>query len=140
MSAESDAIKKTSKEYMNAINSGDLNQWLGTLTEDVVCLPPDQPMVSGKKAVRPWIKKTFFDPFEMKFNFSFDELEVFGSLAFARGRYTLSLTPGAGGSTTKTRGKFIDIFRRQPDGSWRFARIIWNSDKPATGGSRKRSS
>ena len=134
MAAELDAINRTVQEYTGTINSGDLNQWLGTLTDDVVCLPPDQRMVSGKKAVRPWIKKTFFDPFEMKFNFSFDELEVFGSLAFARGRYTLSLTPKTGGSTTKIRGKFIDIFRRQSDGSWKFARIIWNSDKPATGG------
>ena len=134
MSAESDAIKRTSQEYMNAINSGDLNQWLETLTEDVVCLPPDQRMVTGKKAVRPWMKKTFFDPFQMRFHHTFDEIEVLGATAFARGRFTLSLTPRAGGSATKMRGKFIDIFRRQPDGSWKFARIIWNSDKPATGG------
>ena len=134
MSAETAAINRTAKEYLSAINSGDLNQWLGTLTDDVVYLPPDQPMVTGKKAVRPWVKKTFFDPFKMKLNFSFDELEVLGSSAFGHGRFTLALTPRAGGKNAKIAGKFVDIFRRQSNGAWKFARVIWNSDKPASGG------
>ena len=134
MSAETDAINRTAQEYMSGINSGDLNQWLGTLTDDVVCLPPDQPMVTGKKAVRPWVKKTFFDPFQMKLNFRFNELKVIESSAFGYGRFTLALAPKNGGKSTKLAGKFIDIFRRQSDGSWKFARVIWNYDEPATGG------
>jgi ketosteroid isomerase-like protein len=77
-----------------AINSGDLNQWLGTLTDDAVFLPPDHPMVTGKRAVRPWVKKAFFDPFKMRFKQAFDEIESFGATAIGRGRFTLSLTPG----------------------------------------------
>lgn len=134
MSAESDAINKVAQEYMSTANSGDLNKWVGTLTDDVVFLPPDQPLVTGKNAVRAWAKETLFDPFRMKLNFSFDEIEVFGSSAFTRGPFTLVLTPTKGGSETKMIGKFVDIFRRESDGSWKFARVIFNSDKPLPGG------
>ncbi|MCI0388332.1 MAG: SgcJ/EcaC family oxidoreductase [Acidobacteria bacterium] len=130
MSTESDAIRGIAQEYMSAINSGDLDKWLGTLTDDVVFLPPDQPLVSGKNAVREWAKETFFDPFRMKLNLSFDEIEVFGDTATTYGRCTLFLSPTGGGSATEMVGKFIDIFRRESDGAWRFARAMFNFDKP----------
>ena len=131
MSTESDAINAVAQEYISACNSGDLNKWVGTLTDDIVFLPPDQPLVTGKNAVRGWIKENFFDPFRMKLNFSFDEIEVVGSTACTYGRFTLALSPTAGGADTQLVGKFIDIFSRGSDGTWKFARVIFNLDKPA---------
>jgi uncharacterized protein (TIGR02246 family) len=130
MPTEPDAIRRIAQEYMGAANAGDLDKWLGTLTDDIVFLPPDHPLVSGKDAVRAWAKETFFDPFRMKLNLSFDEIEVFGDTAHAYGRFTLSLSPAGGGSDIEMVGKFIDIFRRESDGVWRHARAIFNSDKP----------
>jgi len=130
MSTESDAIRQVVQEYLNAFNSGDLTKWLGTLTEDIVFLPPDHPLVSGKNAVRAWAKETFFDPFRMKLDVSFDEIEVLGDTAHAYGRFTLFLSPTGGGSDIEMVGKFIDIFRLESDGAWRYARAMFNSDKP----------
>ena len=95
MSAESDAIHRTLQEYVSAVNAGELNQWLGTLTDDIVFLPPDQPRIDGKDAVRLWAKNNFFDPFQMMLTHSFDELDVVGPMAFVHGRFALPLTPNA---------------------------------------------
>jgi uncharacterized protein (TIGR02246 family) len=130
MSTESDAIRQVVQEYVNAINSGDLNKWLGTLTDDVVFLPPDHPLASGKNAAGAWVKESFFDPFRMKLDVSFDEIEVLGDTAHAYGRFTLLLSPTGGGSDIEMVGKFINIFRRESDGAWRYARAMFNSDKP----------
>jgi ketosteroid isomerase-like protein len=134
MSAESDAIHRTLQEFVSAVNAGDLDQWLETLTDDVVFLPPDEPRIDGKDAVRPWVKENFFDAFRMVLNLSFDELDVVGPMAFAHGRFALPVIPKPAGSGRKMTGKFVYLFRCLPDGSWKFARIIWNYDEPAGGG------
>jgi len=77
------------------------------------------------------IKSGFFDPFQVHLSFVFDELNVAGDWAFARGPFELRLTPKPGGEPVVDRGKFIDVFRRQGDGSWRFARVIFNRNRPA---------
>ena len=133
VSAESDAIHRTVQEYVSAVNSGDLDQWLGTLTDDIVFLPPDQPRIDGKNAVRIWVKDNFFDPFRMMLDLQFDQLEVVGPVAYGHGRFALPLTPKSAGSGTQRTGKFVYLFRCLPDGSWKFVRIIWNYDMPATG-------
>ena len=134
VSAETDAIQRTVQEFVSAVNSGDLNQCLGTLTDDVVFLPPDQPGITGKDAVRVWVKENFFDPFRMMLNLTHDELDVVGPMAYIHGRFALPLTPKTAGSSTQMTGKFVYLFRRLPDGAWKFARVIWNYDEPAAGG------
>ena len=42
--------------YVTAVNSNDLATLLGMLTEDVVFLSPNQPVIVGKAAVRPWLE------------------------------------------------------------------------------------
>ena len=53
-----------------------------------------------------------------------------GDLAYQRGTFTVAVTPKAGGETHNTSGNFLRIYRRQPDGSWRRVRDMFNSDRP----------
>ena len=55
---------------------------------------------------------------------------VSGDLAYQRGTFTVEATPKAGGNKTRTSGTFLRIYRRQPDGSWRMTRDMFNSDQP----------
>jgi len=38
----------------------------------------------------------------------------------------------ASGKPGKDRGKYLEIFRKQTDGTWKCIRDIWNSDLPAS--------
>jgi len=38
--------------------------------------------------------------------------------------------PLEGGPVVQDRGKGLHVYRRQPDGSWKLAQDIWNSDNP----------
>lgn len=51
-------------------------------------------------------------------------------MAFARGTYSVKRTPVAGGETVETDGKYMTIFKRQADGSWKIYRDIFNSNVP----------
>lgn len=118
------------EEYAAAVTSGDLDAWTATLGDDVVFQPPDQPQVSGRSAVAAWARQSFFDPFEMRLEVSFEQIEVFGTFAFARGRFTLRLTPREVGSTVQNTGKFMNTFRRESSGSWKYSCVGFNFDAP----------
>jgi len=75
-------------------------------------------------------KENLFRPFKMRLDFSFDEVEIFASSALAHGRFTLELTPSPGGSATRTNGKFMNLFRRAADGTWKYARAGFSFDAP----------
>jgi ketosteroid isomerase-like protein len=55
---------------------------------------------------------------------------VFGSRAFASASFGLDLTPKNGGDTIKVPGKAMHEFRKQRDGSWKYAELISNHNKP----------
>jgi ketosteroid isomerase-like protein len=57
------------------------------------------------------------------------EIEGVGKLAYQRGTYQMTmLLPG--GVTASDSGKYVEIRRRQADGTWLITRDIWNSDIP----------
>ncbi|NIM47978.1 MAG: hypothetical protein GTO22_01735 [Gemmatimonadales bacterium] len=52
-----------------------------------------------------------------------------GDVAYARGTYLLTIAVEGAEPTTDT-GKYIEIRRKQPDGSWPIAIDMFNSDLP----------
>ena len=133
MSTESDAINRLREDYIAAANSGDVNGWMATLTDDAVFLPPNEPAVVGQEAIRSWVRAGFFDPYYILLDFTYDEIEIAGSWAFVRGPFNMKLTPKAEAQVVDMTGKFIDILQRQSDGSWKYARVIFNTDTPMGG-------
>ena len=57
-------------------------------------------------------------------------------MAFRRGRYVWRGTPRGSGQAIETTNKFLEVWKRQPDGSWRIAVDMWNpaESQAAAGG------
>lgn len=53
-----------------------------------------------------------------------------GDWGFDRGTYHHTMTPKAGGAPISGNGKYLWLYQRQPDGSWKLSRVIWNSSDP----------
>ncbi len=60
----------------------------------------------------------------------YEEVEASGDWAFVRGTYTQTVTPKAGGAATLVDGKFLAIWKRQADGSWKMYIDCFNSNVP----------
>jgi len=52
--------------------------------------------------------------------------EEYGDVVVEEGRYGRR-----SGERLLDSGKYLVVFRRQPDGAWRYATDMWNSDAPA---------
>ena len=122
-------INNLRNEGIAAVNAGDTSALAGLYTDDGVLMPPNAPVVIGKDAIRRLLE-TALAPFNIEETACCEELEVAGDWAFERGTYTDLFTPKVGGDQKQVSGAYLSILQRQPDGSWKIARHIFNSDQP----------
>ncbi len=50
--------------------------------------------------------------------------------AYGRGRYSITLTVEGMEGSVSDAGKYVEIWRKEPDGSWLIDQVIRNSDLP----------
>ena len=124
------AVNDIWTRYSASLNAGDLDSWLSLWTDDGVQLPPGEPPVVGKDQIRAR-NRGVLDKFTFNISITNDEVGVASDWAFARGTYTATLTPKAGGRAIPINGKYMTILKRQPDGSWKIHRDIFNSNVPS---------
>ena len=58
------------------------------------------------------------------------EIEGYGDMAYVRGTARLVM-PGENGEDVVLVGKYLEIHRKQPDGTWQMSRDAFNLDAPA---------
>ena len=125
-------IDRLRNVHVAALNAGDADAWAASFTDDGVQMPPHFGANVGKTPIRGW-GKSVLNLFACRFSLSVEEVRVAADWAFERGRYGITLAPRAGGEPMDDSGKYITVYQRQSDGSWKIARDIWNSDQPLPG-------
>lgn len=102
-------------------------------TDDIVTMHPGSPAVVGKAAN---IAKLQAGIEGMKnqeilaYNEEFQEVRIQGDWAYEWGTITGRTRPFSGGSETAYRFNVMRVLQRQPDGSWKVARSIYNDAEP----------
>jgi ketosteroid isomerase-like protein len=124
------AIAAFNKQYLGAINDEDIKTLSSLTTEDHIMLAPGRPPTVGK-AANDAANGRVFQQFDIVETWTPVETVVSGDLAYQRGTYTVDATPKAGGGkpSPQSRGNFLRIYRRMPDGQWRMTRDMFNSDQ-----------
>jgi ketosteroid isomerase-like protein len=125
------AIRATDSAFASAAEAGDAAGLAGKYLPDAHLMPPNAPALRGREAVQKFWSG-FTGAYQLRMSVTSDEIEGRGDLAYARGHYTLDATPkGKGSPPIHDEGKFLEILRRQPDGSWGYAVDMYSSDLPA---------
>ena len=130
--ADVEAVKNLTEEYDALVNAGDLDSWVSLYTDDAVRMPPNNPALVGKDAIRS-VMQSSFEKYTFDIKETAEEVIVAGDWAFARGTYTYTVTSKAGGEPIRDSGKWMAFHKRQPDGSWKIYCNIFNSDLPPSG-------
>ncbi len=123
-------INKTRNDYVSAWKAANADQLTSLYTSDALVLYPNQPAVVGRSAILAYFKASFAELAPEDFELTSAEIEVVGSWAFDRGMYRWKAAPRVGGEPISDHGKYLVILQRQPDGSWKVARDMDNSDRP----------
>ena len=112
------AIRAMTDTHVRAVLDHDPDAFLSTCADDITLIPPEEPALHGREACRAYLENF---PTPSTFTAEFDDVEGEGDLAFSRGRASAEFEDGP------TTFKWLAIHRRQPDGTWKMVRDIWNS-------------
>jgi uncharacterized protein (TIGR02246 family) len=129
------AIRALTEAWGVALETGDVAAMAALRTDDVVRMPPGEPVSRGKPAVEDFFRG-IFEQFSVEGTWPVEgteEIVVADGWAFHLSEYILRISPKAGGEAIEERGKVIVICQRQPDGSWKIAREIWNRNNRPLG-------
>ena len=121
------AITAFNARYLKSINDGDIATLSSLTDDDHMMISPGRPPVAGKAANDATNGRTF-EQFKIDETWTVLESIIDRNLAYQRGTFTVGATPRTGGPRRDTTGKFVRIYQRQPDGSWRMTRDVILSD------------
>ncbi len=120
------AIRQSEADFAASMIAKDYAKVAASYTADAVVLPANGPAATGRAAIEQLLGT--FPPLSA-FTLNSVEIEGVGDLAYQRGTFFMTMQL-PGGVTASDSGKYLEIRRRQPDGSWLITRDIWNSDIP----------
>jgi uncharacterized protein (TIGR02246 family) len=122
-------IKDTEAAWVKAFASKDATKPTDFYTDDAV-LMANGPTVSGKPAILAVWKGMLADPnFSLTFSSTKVEMAKSGELAYSFGTYTLTLSDAKKKKMTD-KGKYLTVWKKQADGSWKAVADVANSDPP----------
>jgi uncharacterized protein (TIGR02246 family) len=127
------AIEQLHHKDVAAAKAGDTATLATLWTDDAVALPPGEQPVVGIDAIREWLKKgqAGTGRFEItEYKIDFEEVHVLGKEAVEWGRTRISMRPKGASGGMSVSGNILRVLRRQPDGTWKVARAIWNMNPP----------
>jgi len=117
------AIKQVTQRFVDSILAGNFAIASRLYTTDATLMPPHHPIASGRGAIQAWMESL---PKVTRFTFEVDAVDGRADLAYARGRFVMRMQTPDG--DIEDKGKFLEIRRRQPDGSWLIEADMFNSD------------
>ena len=134
-SAEEDvrAIKDLAEQYFQSANNGNVEGCIATMAPDVVIMPPNRTSILGVEHLR-GLSREYHASYEMRYSLSFEEVEVAGDVAYARATASGTRRHWGEDNAENMEWRNVWILKRQPDKTWRFWRIIFNTAKPVSEG------
>ena len=121
-------VRRNNRKFSQSIRTRDLVEIEKLYTEDTILMPPNDDMVRGRRGtVEFWsasLKMGLRNAtlFTMEAQRSGDEIREIGS-------YKLRVVPEHR-KAYEDIGKYLMVWKQQPDGSWKLQKGIWNSDLP----------
>jgi len=133
--AERAAILAVDRELLEAVKAKDVDRFLSTYTDDVWVLPPNAPITTDKKLIRELWSGLFANS-TLTWQVTRTEESSAGDLGYTIGLYEVT-TNGPDGKPVTERGKYVGLWKKQPNGTWKQPVDIWNSNEPLRPGASR---
>src|SRR3954468_11995181 len=133
--ADVQAIKDTETAWARDAGSKDVEKFVAYYADDAAVLLPNAPVISGKADIRAALKPMLSDAnFALQFAATKVDVAKSGDLGYSQGTYSMTVTDPKTNMPITDRGKYITIFKKQADGSWKAVEDMLSSDMPVPGG------
>lgn len=120
-------IEAQNQKAMSAMLAGDLAGSLMNYADSTVVMMPGMPAMRGRMAYEAGFKGMMDAMKITAATFHTDDVMASGDLAVETGTFAMTTVP-KGGKPMEDKGKYISVWKKQTDGSWKIVRDINNSD------------
>ena len=120
------AIKAAREAFMAAYAAGNAAAIGQLYTENAVSEPNNQPSLKGRAAIVASLT-SMFEQVTVNATLTPEETRTLGAVGLDRGRYTVTVTPKAGAPPTTSEGRYLVVYVKGEDGSWRVSHDIDNA-------------
>ena len=123
------AIQALNRQWEQRFANHDLAGLTALFTEDCVRMPQGGPATMGRAMLEAAYRKDFAEVWQAqaKVRLDAEELIISGEYAFARGTDTLVQEQDV--THMEETGKWLFVYRRQADGTWKFHWVTFNSNE-----------
>ena len=113
-------------QWTEGFNGGDAASISALYVDDAKLLPPNNETISGKQEIQNYYSWT--TPGGQTITIETLDTHYKGDLACGMGTYNVTVQQE--GQVAEDKGKWINVIKQQPDGTWKVVYHIWNSDLP----------
>ena len=130
--ADTKAIKGVEAAWVQAFTTKDVDKVAAFYTDDASVFLPGAPIITGIPSIKAALKPMLADR-DFSLTFAADKVDVAksGDLGYSQGAYTMTYSSPTGKKMLAEKGKYVTIFKKQTDGSWKNVADIFNADAPA---------
>src|SRR5436853_1342274 len=125
------ALRDLDAQWSKAAEAKDVDKTVSYYAADAIVMPPNASSATTKEAIRSAWKEMLTTPgAAISWKATKVEVAKAGDLAYVSGTYEETMTD-VSGKPVKDRGKYVEIFKKQADGTWKGVAENWNLDLPA---------
>jgi ketosteroid isomerase-like protein len=130
--ADEAAIRKADMDWSNAAQAKQVESWVAYYSSDAIVLPPNEKIATTKDAIHKTISDLLAAPgLSLKWEPAKVEVARSGEIGYSYGMYELTMNDPKG-NPVADHGKYVEVWKKQADGSWKCAVDTFNSDLPLT--------
>jgi len=117
------AVEAATNQYSTAILGGDYDKIRTLAHPDIVLMPPGAQLIKGTDAVIEWMQQ---GP-APEGSLNPEDVQGSGDIAYVRGNFDLIMKINDSTQVSEN-GKYVEIWRKMEDGSWKVQTDVWNSN------------
>jgi ketosteroid isomerase-like protein len=124
-------IRELDAEWAAAASAGNVEKTVSYYADNAVVLPPNAPAAKTREAIHAQWKKDIEGMVSGSWKANRVEVAESGDMAWVSGTFEW-VSKDASGKKVTDHGKYLEVFQKQADGSWKCTADCWNSDLSAT--------
>ena len=131
------ALRDADAQWSKAAGAKDLDKTVSYYSGDAIVMPPNASAATTKEAIRKiWQDLLANSGLTISWKATKVEVAKSGDIGFVSGTYELNMND-ANGKPVNDRGKYLEVWEKQADGTWKCGADIWNSDLPVAPAEKK---
>lgn len=129
--ADLQAVKDVEAAWVKDVTTKDPDKWASYFAEDGSGLYPGAGILNGKAAIKAAMAPILADPnFSLTFQSTRAMASKGGDMVYSQGTYTMTMTDPKTKKPMTDKGKYLTVYMKQADGSWKAVADTFNSDSP----------